>query len=101
MPCWKDSIKKYHFSSQYVTTSSLLTLSASGAEVHVLLFDNHLPPGVWAGWRMIRRARALAHSQQAPIITLYGNAGVEMSARRAGSNAFLRKLAGIPLSLGR
>jgi CheY-like chemotaxis protein/tetratricopeptide (TPR) repeat protein len=69
----------------------------SGARYDVLIFDNHLSSGGMDGVELIRRARALAHRQQTPIIMLSGNADVEMQARRAGANAFLRKPADMPL----
>ena len=59
-----------------------------GARYDVLIFDNQLP-GI-NGIELIRRTRALAHRQQTPIIMLSGD-DVEMRARRAGANAFLRK----------
>lgn len=60
----------------------------SGARYDVLIFDNNLPDT--NGMELIRRTRALAHRQQAPIIMLSGDE-VETQARRAGANAFLRK----------
>jgi len=69
----------------------------SGARYDVLIFDNQLLPGGMDGVELIRQTRALAHRQQTPIIMLSGNAEVEMPARRAGANAFLRKPADMPL----
>lgn len=60
----------------------------SGARYDVLIFDNQLPDS--NGVELIRRTRALAHRQQIPLIMLSGD-DVEMQARRAGANAFLRK----------
>jgi len=60
----------------------------SGARYDVLVFDNRLPDT--SGLELIRRTRALAHRQQTPIIMLSGDQ-VEIQARRAGANAFLRK----------
>ncbi len=60
----------------------------SGERFDVLIFDNKLPDT--NGVELIRRARTMAHRQQTPIIMLSGN-DVEMEARRAGANAFLRK----------
>jgi CheY-like chemotaxis protein len=60
----------------------------SGARYDVLIFDNRLPD--ISGLELIRRTRALAHRQQTPIIMLSGDE-VEIQARRAGANAFLRK----------
>jgi CheY-like chemotaxis protein len=60
----------------------------SGARYDVLIFDNRLPDS--SGLELIRRTRALAHRQQTPIIMLSGDE-VEIQARRAGANAFLRK----------
>lgn len=69
----------------------------SGARYDVLIFDNQLSPGGMDGVELIRRTRALAHRQQTPIIMLSGNSDVEMLARRAGANAFLRKPADMSL----
>lgn len=66
-----------------------------GARYDVLIFDNKLP-GL-DGVELIRRTRALAHRQKTPIIMLSGNDDVEMQARRAGANVFLRKPADMPL----
>lgn len=60
----------------------------SGARYDVLIFDNRLPDT--SGLELIRRTRVLAHRQQTPIIMLSGDE-VEIQARRAGANAFLRK----------
>ena len=60
----------------------------SCARYDVLVFDNRLPDT--SGLELIRRTRALAHRQQTPIIMLSGDE-VEIQARRAGANAFLRK----------
>jgi CheY-like chemotaxis protein len=67
---------------------------AGGARYDVLIIDNKLP-GL-NGIELIRRMRALAHRQQTPIIMLSGD-DVEMPARRAGANAFLRKPGDMPL----
>lgn len=56
----------------------------------MLIFDNQLPDT--NGVELIRRARALAHRQQTPIITL-SNDDVAMRTWRAGANTFLKKLA--------
>jgi CheY-like chemotaxis protein/tetratricopeptide (TPR) repeat protein len=60
----------------------------SGERYDVLIFDNRLPDTT--GMELIRQTRALAHRQQTPIIMLSGDE-VEMEARRAGANKFLRK----------
>ncbi len=60
----------------------------SGARYDVLIFDNRLPDT--SGVELVRRARAMAHRQQTPVIVLSGDE-VEAQARRAGANAFLRK----------
>jgi CheY-like chemotaxis protein len=60
----------------------------SGARYDVLIVDNRLPDT--SGLELIRRTRALAHRQQTPIIMLSGDE-VEIQARRAGANTFLRK----------
>ncbi len=60
----------------------------SGARYDILIFDNRLPDT--NGLELIRQTRALAHRQQTPIIMLSGDE-LEIQARRAGANAFLRK----------
>jgi two-component system chemotaxis response regulator CheY len=67
---------------------------ASNARYDLLIFDNQLP-GL-GGVELIRQTRALAHRQQTPIIMFSGD-DVEMSARRAGANAFLRKPGDMPV----
>jgi DNA-binding NtrC family response regulator len=59
-----------------------------GERFDVLIFDNRLPDT--NGLELIRHARTLAHRQQTPIIMLSGDE-VEVEAKRAGANAFLRK----------
>lgn len=54
----------------------------------VLIFDNKLP-GV-DGIELIRQTRQISHRQQVPIIMLSAS-DVEMEARQAGANAFLKK----------
>jgi DNA-binding response OmpR family regulator len=54
----------------------------------VLIFDNKLP-GV-EGIELIRQTRQLSHRQQVPIIMLSAS-DIEMEARQAGANAFLKK----------
>jgi len=54
----------------------------------VLIFDNKLPGA--DGIELTRQARQLSHRQQAPIIMLSAS-NVEMEARQAGANAFLKK----------
>ncbi|HST52573.1 MAG TPA: response regulator, partial [Pyrinomonadaceae bacterium] len=66
----------------------------SGARYDVLIFDNRLPDT--NGIELIRRTRAMAHRHQTPIIMLSGDE-VEMQARRAGANAFLRKPDDMPV----
>ena len=66
----------------------------SGERFDVLIFDNKLPDTT--GIELIKRTRSLAHRQQTPIIMLSGDE-VEMDARRAGANAFLRKPDNMPL----
>ncbi|MFL6336120.1 MAG: response regulator [Pyrinomonadaceae bacterium] len=66
----------------------------SGARYDVLVFDNRLSDT--SGLELIRRTRVLAHRQQTPIIMLSGDE-VEIQARRAGANAFLRKPEDVPL----
>jgi CheY-like chemotaxis protein len=69
--------------------SEALERLESGARYDVLIIDDRLP-GL-GGVDLVRRARALAHRQQTPIIMFAGEGEVEMQARRAGANAFLRK----------
>jgi CheY-like chemotaxis protein/tetratricopeptide (TPR) repeat protein len=70
------------------TGAAALKKLESGERYDVLIFDNKLPDTT--GIELIRRTRALAHRQQTPIIMLSGSE-VEMEARRAGANKFLRK----------
>jgi DNA-binding NtrC family response regulator len=70
------------------TGAAALEKLESGERFDVLIFDNRLPDTT--GIELIRRTRALAHRQQTPIIMLSGDE-VEMEARRAGANKFLRK----------
>ena len=74
--------------------ASALARLESGERYDVLVFDNNLPDT--SGVELIRRALALAHRQQTPIIMLSGDE-VELDARRAGANAFLRKPDDLPL----
>jgi CheY-like chemotaxis protein/tetratricopeptide (TPR) repeat protein len=68
--------------------AAALTKLESGERFDVLIFDNRLPDTT--GVELIGQARAMAHRQQTPIIMFSGDE-VEMEARRAGANAFLRK----------
>lgn len=61
---------------------------ASAAHYDLLLFDNWLPG--MSGVELIRQTRALERHRQTPII-MFSGSDVEMEARRAGANAFLRK----------
>jgi CheY-like chemotaxis protein/Tfp pilus assembly protein PilF len=61
---------------------------AGSARYDVLIFDNRLPDT--SGLELIRQTRGMAHRQQTPIIMLSAS-DVELQARRAGANAFLRK----------
>jgi CheY-like chemotaxis protein/tetratricopeptide (TPR) repeat protein len=70
------------------TGAAALKKLESGERFDVLIFDYKLPDTT--GIELIRRTRALAHRQQTPIIMLSGSE-VEMEARRAGANKFLRK----------
>ena len=70
------------------TGAAALEKLESGERYDVLIFDNKLPDTT--GIELIRRTRALAHRQQTPIIMLSGSE-VEIEARRAGANKFLRK----------
>jgi CheY-like chemotaxis protein len=60
----------------------------SGTRYDVLIFDHNLPDTT--GVELIQQTRKMAHRQRTPIIMLSRDA-VEMNARRAGANAFLRK----------
>lgn len=70
------------------TGAAALEKLESGERFDVLIFDNRLPDTT--GVKLIRQTRTLAHRQQTPIIMLSGDE-VEMEARRAGANKFLRK----------
>lgn len=70
------------------TGAAALENLESGARFDVLIFDNKLPD--INGVELVRRTRALAHRQLTPIIMLSADE-VEMDARRAGANLFLRK----------
>jgi two-component system response regulator ChvI len=72
----------------YAGGAAALEKLESGERFDVLLFDNSLPDTT--GIELIKQTRALAHRQQTPIIMLSGD-DVELEARRAGANAFLRK----------
>jgi CheY-like chemotaxis protein len=74
--------------------ASALERLQSGARYDVLVFDNRLSDT--SGLELIRRTRVLAHRQQTPIIMLSGDE-VELQARRAGANAFLRKPEDVPV----
>jgi CheY-like chemotaxis protein len=75
------------------TGAAALERLESGSRYDVLIFDNRLPNA--SGIELIRRTRALAHRRQTPIIMLSGD-DVEMQARRAGANSFLRKREDMP-----
>ncbi len=68
--------------------ASALEKLESGERFDVLIFDFKLPDANGIG--LIKHTRKLAHRQQTPIIMLSGDE-VEMEARRAGANYFLRK----------
>jgi CheY-like chemotaxis protein/tetratricopeptide (TPR) repeat protein len=70
------------------TGAAALEKLSSGARYDVLIFDNRLPDA--SGIELIHHTKALAHRQQTPIIMLSGDE-VEVQAKRAGANAFLRK----------
>lgn len=61
---------------------------AGGEPYDVLLFDNELPGA--SGLELTRSARRHPHRRRTPIIMLSASA-VEMGARLAGVNEFLRK----------
>jgi CheY-like chemotaxis protein/tetratricopeptide (TPR) repeat protein len=68
--------------------ASALEKLESGERFDVLIFDFKLPDANGIG--LIKHTRKLAHRQQTPIIMFSGDE-VEMEARRAGANYFLRK----------
>ena len=73
----------------------------SGERYDVLIFDNKLPDTT--GIELIKHTRTLAHRQQTPIIMLSGDE-IEVEARRAGANIFLRKpgdVASLPETVAR
>lgn len=83
------------------TGAAALKKLESGERFDVLIFDNKLPDTT--GVELIKRTRALAHRQLTPIIMLSGGE-VEIEARRAGANKFLRKpgdMAAIPEMVAR
>jgi DNA-binding response OmpR family regulator len=60
----------------------------SGERFDIVIFDNKLPDTT--GIELTKRTRALAHRKQTPIIMLSSDK-IELEARRAGANSFLRK----------
>ncbi|HEX8686109.1 MAG TPA: response regulator, partial [Pyrinomonadaceae bacterium] len=68
--------------------ASALEKLESGERFDVLIFDFKLPDANGIG--LIKHTRKLAHRQQTPIIMFSGD-DVEVDARRAGANYFLRK----------
>jgi two-component system chemotaxis response regulator CheY len=78
----------------YDNGAAALEKLRSGERFDVLIFDNNLPDT--NGIELIRQTRTLAHRQHTPIIMLSGD-DVELEARRAGANAFLRKPEDVPL----
>jgi CheY-like chemotaxis protein len=68
--------------------ASALEKLESGERFDVLIFDFKLPDANGIG--LIKHTRKLAHRQQTPIIMFSGDE-VELEARRAGANYFLRK----------
>lgn len=71
-----------------VDGASALEKLESGERFDVLIFDFKLPDANGIG--LVKHTRRLAHRQQTPIIMFSGD-DVEMDARRAGANYFLRK----------
>jgi CheY-like chemotaxis protein len=83
------------------TGAAALEKLESGERLDVLIFDNKLPDTT--GIELIKHTRRLAHRQHTPIIMLSGDE-IEMEARRAGANAFLRKpgdVASLPETVAR
>jgi two-component system chemotaxis response regulator CheY len=72
----------------YADGAAALDRISSSAPYDLLIVDYDLP-GV-NGLAIVRQARQLPHRQHTPIIMLSASA-VEMEARRAGVDAFLRK----------
>jgi CheY-like chemotaxis protein len=68
--------------------ASALEKLESGERFDLLIFDFKLPDANGIG--LIKHTRRLAHRQQTPIVMFSGD-DVEMDARRAGANYFLRK----------
>ncbi|MGA9997420.1 MAG: response regulator [Pyrinomonadaceae bacterium] len=68
--------------------TAALKLLESESHYDVLIFDNKLPDE--NGVELIRQTRRIPHRQQTPIIMLSAS-DVEIEARRAGANVFLRK----------
>jgi CheY-like chemotaxis protein/tetratricopeptide (TPR) repeat protein len=68
--------------------ASALEKLESGERFDLLIFDFKLPDANGIG--LIKHTRRLAHRQQTPTIMFSGD-DVEMDARRAGANYFLRK----------
>jgi CheY-like chemotaxis protein len=70
------------------TGAAALEKLESGERFDVVIFDFKLPDANGIG--LIKHTRRLAHRQQTPIIMFSGD-DVELEARRAGANYFLRK----------
>jgi DNA-binding NtrC family response regulator len=70
------------------TGAAALEKLEGGERFDVLIFDNRLPDT--NGMELIKHTRTLAHRQHTPIIMLSGDE-VEVEAKRAGADAFLRK----------
>ncbi len=85
----KDTLESAGYKTEVCTTGEdALNKFESGAGYDLLLLDNGLP-GV-SGIELVRRARQLAHLQQAPIVMLSAD-DCETVARCAGVDAFLHK----------
>jgi DNA-binding response OmpR family regulator len=70
------------------TGAAALEKLESGERFDALIFDYKLPDTT--GIELIKQTRKLAHRLQTPIIMFSGDE-VELEARRAGANYFLRK----------
>ena len=85
----KEALELEGWGVQTCADGSLaLRLIESDAQLDLLLLDNELPNV--SGLELTRRARALAHREETPIIMLSASECAR-DARTAGANEFLRK----------
>lgn len=71
------------------TGAAALGRLEGGGRYDALILSDSLPD--MSGVELVRRVRLLAHRRQTPLVMLAAHGDVEMRARRAGANAFLRK----------